>query len=88
MSSPVVTRILDRLPHPWTSEYTHWDSRLPLLVLATIVAGAIIYGIYEIFQIGKRPKDIPPGPPTVPILGNIHLVDSRMAFVLRLLSDP
>ncbi|KAI2630115.1 cytochrome P450 [Xylaria nigripes] len=30
--------------------------------------------IYRILQIGSRPKDYPPGPPTIPILGNLHLM--------------
>jgi len=30
--------------------------------------------IYRLLQIGSRPKDYPPGPPTIPILGNLHLM--------------
>ncbi|KAI0817856.1 putative cytochrome P450 [Xylaria sp. FL0064] len=28
----------------------------------------------KVLQIGRRPIDLPPGPPTVPILGNLHLI--------------
>ncbi|KAK5955930.1 hypothetical protein OHC33_002503 [Knufia fluminis] len=31
--------------------------------------------------IGRRPKGYPPGPPTVPILGNIHQMPSRDAHL-------
>ncbi|KAI1195959.1 putative cytochrome P450 [Nemania serpens] len=30
--------------------------------------------LWKLLQVGRRPRDIPPGPPTVPILGNIHLI--------------
>lgn len=33
--------------------------------------------LYPFLQIGHRPKGLPPGPPTLPILGNIHLFPSR-----------
>jgi hypothetical protein len=26
----------------------------------------------QVWNIGRRPVDIPPGPPTIPILGNLH----------------
>ncbi|KAI1855449.1 hypothetical protein JX266_000314 [Neoarthrinium moseri] len=38
--------------------------------------GAILLGIVsrKLLQIGSRPADLPPGPPTIPILGNLHLM--------------
>jgi len=41
---------------------------LPLLGLF------VVYGIYRLLQIGKRDPRLPPGPPTVPILGNAHMI--------------
>ena len=38
--------------------------------LAAAVFAILIYTIYRVFQIGKRPAGMPPGPPTVPIFGN------------------
>lgn len=36
------------------------------------VAGLLfVYGLYRLFQVGKRDPRLPPGPPTVPILGNM-----------------
>ncbi|KAI0152833.1 cytochrome P450 [Xylariaceae sp. FL1272] len=47
------------------------------------VVALLGYAIYRLLQIGSRPKDYPPGPPTVPILGNLHqmpLEDGHVQF--------
>jgi lipopolysaccharide export LptBFGC system permease protein LptF len=36
---------------------------------SAIIAIVIGFGIYRLLQIGRRPADIPPGPPTLPVLG-------------------
>lgn len=46
------------------------------MVITTIIAVVIFYGVYKLLQIGKRPEDFPPGPPTVPMFGNILQVSS------------
>jgi hypothetical protein len=45
------------------------------VLLGTIV----LYSLYRLSRIGQRPKDCPPGPPTLPIVGNLHLVDTTTA---------
>jgi hypothetical protein len=37
-------------------------------------------GVWYLSVLGSRPKDYPPGPPTLPILGNIHQVCSKYCF--------
>ncbi|KAK5636928.1 hypothetical protein RRF57_012640 [Xylaria bambusicola] len=39
-----------------------------------LVCILIIVGFWRLSRIGRRPKDCPLGPPTIPILGNIHLI--------------
>lgn len=41
------------------------------------VVALVAVAIYHILQIGSRPKDYPPGPPTIPILGNLHLMPTE-----------
>ncbi|OQO10321.1 hypothetical protein B0A48_04679 [Cryoendolithus antarcticus] len=50
--------------------------------LIIAIAGlALVLGTLRLLRIGRRPKGYPPGPPTIPLLGNIHQMPTKDAHL-------
>lgn len=47
---------------------------LSLGTLPTLGLAFLIYFAFKLITMGRREKGLPPGPPTVPILGNLHQI--------------
>ncbi|KAH9476425.1 Cytochrome P450 monooxygenase [Psilocybe cubensis] len=45
------------------------------------IVGCVAWLVIKLIRIGQRDKTLPPGPPTVPLLGNIHLLPTKYSFV-------
>lgn len=55
-------------------------SRSPYVV-ASIVLIAVVPIVSWLLQCNQRPKTFPPGPPTIPVLGNIHQMPTKHIFL-------
>ncbi|KAG8950377.1 hypothetical protein FRC03_012903 [Tulasnella sp. 419] len=43
---------------------------------------AATYGLFKLSKVGSRDSSLPPGPPTVPILGNINIIPTSNVHVM------
>jgi hypothetical protein len=50
---------------------------LPLLLLSFSLILSL--AVYRLSQIGKRESFLPPGPPTIPLFGNLHIFPTEFA---------
>ncbi|KAF7340735.1 Cytochrome p450 [Mycena sanguinolenta] len=46
-----------------------------------LAIAAVAWFTFKVIRIGRRDEKLPPGPPTIPILGNIHLLPPKFPFL-------
>jgi len=51
-----------------------------LTYYAVVAVGLALALVYRLLQVGKRDPRMPPGPPTIPILGNAHQIPATGLF--------
>lgn len=49
--------------------------------LYAVVAAVLGLILHQLSKIGRRPAGYPPGPPTLPIIGNLHLMPSKQGHL-------
>ncbi|KAH8885882.1 cytochrome p450 monooxygenase [Thozetella sp. PMI_491] len=53
------------------------DYRFGLVLLAS----GLVLLVAKVYKIGSRASDLPPGPPTLPLIGNLHLMPTKRPHV-------
>lgn len=55
-----------------------WGPTTPLAVAALTIVAVLVW---QLSHVGMRLAKLPPGPPTLPVIGNLHLMPKNHAWL-------
>jgi len=73
--------INERRSLPTVKGKQHPHSSIMFLPFYGLLAALVALAVYQLSKIGRRPAGYPPGPPTLPLIGNLHLMPKEKAHL-------
>ncbi|KAK5626996.1 hypothetical protein RRF57_002711 [Xylaria bambusicola] len=50
-------------------------------MVSILAIALVVILLYQLSKVGRRPKGCPPGPPTLPLIGNLHLMPKKQGHL-------
>ena len=57
------------------------ENAMPLSGTSAVCLLLLVYALVRLLRVGRRAPGLPPGPPTLPIIGNLHLMPSLRPYL-------